>query len=131
MKHAYPQDLSEAVLRLWHAPSDRQSSEEHGTLPDGKTLEGLLSTCYQVSMMTEETRAQRFRIMLCDPSDFPPELGPPQGYLRFVFREPRAFDEYEVLKLSPASEFESSLIGVRQDPAEGLRIWGLVNSGTR
>jgi hypothetical protein len=36
-----------------------------------------------------------------------------------------------LLKLSPASEFESSLIGVRHDPAKGLRIWGLINSGTR
>jgi hypothetical protein len=82
-------------------------------------------------MMSEELRPQRFRIALCDPSEFPPELGPPYGFLRIVFSEPRAFNEYALLKLSPASEFESSLIGIRHDPAEGLRIWGLINSGTR
>lgn len=82
-------------------------------------------------MMSEELRSQRFRIALCDPSEFPPELGPPYGFLRFVFKEPRAFHENELLKLSPASEFESSLIGIHHDPAEGLRIWGLINSGTR
>ena len=131
MKHSYPHDLSDAVLRLWHTSSALEPSEEYRTLPDGGTLEGLISTCYQVSMMTEETRAQRFRVMLCDPFEFPPEVGPPHGHLRFVFREPRAFNEYEVLKLSPASEFESSLIGVCHDSAEGFRIWGLINSGTR
>jgi hypothetical protein len=82
-------------------------------------------------MMSEELRSQRFRIALCDPSEFPPELGPPYGFLRIVFEEPRAFHEYELLKLSPASEFESSLIGVRHDPVEGLLLWGLINSGTR
>lgn len=131
MKHAYPQDLSEAILRLWHTSSDRETSEEYGKLPNRETLEFLISTCYQVSMMTEEMRSQRFRIMLCDPSVFPPDLGPPHGFLRLVFSEPRAFHEYELLKLTPASEYESSLIGVHHDPAEGLRIWGLINSGIR
>jgi len=82
-------------------------------------------------MMSEELRLQRFRVAICDPSDFPPELGPPYGFFRVVFKEPRAFHEYELLKLSPASEFESSLIGVRQGPAGDLQMWGLINSGTR
>lgn len=131
MKHAYPRDLSEEILRLWHASSVRERSERYDKLPDQATLEFLISTCYQVSMMTEELRSQRFRIILCDPSCFPPDLGPPHGFLRLVFREPRAFREYELIKLSPATEFESSLIGVRHIPAEGLQIWGLINSGTR
>ncbi len=131
MKHAYPHHLSEEILRLWGTVSKGETSEGHGTLPDREVLEYLISTCYQVSMMSEELRSQRFRIALCDPSEFPPELGPPYGFLRIVFSEPRAFHEYELLKLSPASEFESSLIGVRHDPAEGLLIWGLIHSGTR
>jgi hypothetical protein len=131
MKHSYPHHLSEEILRLWDTFSERETSEGCARLPDREVLEYLLATCYQVSMMSEELRSQRFRIALCDPSEFPPELGPPYGFLRIVFKEPRAFQEYELLKLSPASEFESSLIGVRHDPAEGLRIWGLINSGTR
>ena len=131
MKHAYPHNLSEEILRLWDTSSDRETSEGYGKLPDREMLEYLISTCYQVSMMSEELRPQQFRIVLCDPSEFPPELGPPYGFLRFVFKEPRAFHEYELLKLSPASEFESSLIGVRHDPAARLQIWGLINSGTR
>jgi hypothetical protein len=131
MIHSYPHELSEAVLSLWNSSAGLQTSEENVGLPDKETIEYLISTCYQASMMHEELRSLRFRIMLCDPSLFPPEPGPPRGFLRVVFREPRAFQEYELNKLSPASEFESSLIGVRHDPAEGLQIWGLINSGTR
>src|SRR5262245_45091177 len=131
IKHSYPHHLSEEILRLWDSFPEREISEEYAKAPDREVLEYLVSTCYQVSMMTEELRSQRFRIALLDPSAFPPELGPPYGFLRIVFQEPRAFDEYELLKLSPASEFESSLIGIRHDTAEGLRIWGLINSGTR
>jgi hypothetical protein len=130
-KHSYPHHLSEEILRLWNTLPKREISEEYAKPPDREVLEYLVSTCYQVSMMSEELRSQRFRIALLDPSAFPPELGPPYGFLRIVFQEPRAFEEYELLKLSPASEFESSLIGIRHDPEEGLRIWGLINSGTR
>ncbi|MHB1349271.1 MAG: putative sensor domain DACNV-containing protein [Desulfobulbaceae bacterium] len=130
MKHSYPHHLSEEILRLWGTFSDRES-QGCEKLPDQEVLEDLISTCYQVSMMSDELRPQRFRITLCDPIAFPPELGPPYGFLRIVFKEPRAFHEAELRKLSPASEFESSLIGIRHDPAEGLQIWGLINSGTR
>jgi hypothetical protein len=131
MKHSYPHELSEAIFRLWNSSLCLTTSEMHVGLPDKETLEYLISTCYQASMMHEELRSLRFRIILCDPSLFPPEPGPPHGLLRLVFSEPRAFQEYELIKLSPASEFESSLIGVRQDSAVGLQIWGLINSGTR
>lgn len=131
MRHSYPHHLSEEILRRWDAFSERETSEGCGKLAGREVLEELISTCYQVSMMSEELRPQRFRIALCDPLAFPPELGPPYGFLRMVFKESRAFHEYELLKLSPASEFESSLIGVRHDPGGGLQIWGLINSGTR
>jgi Probable sensor domain DACNV len=131
MKHSYPHHLSEEILRLWDTLPERETSAGCAKLPDREVLDYLVSTCYQVSMMSEELRSQRFRIALCDPSEFPPELGPPYGFLRIVFEEPRVFHEYELLKLSPASEFESSLIGIRHDTDEGLRIWGLINSGTR
>lgn len=131
MKHSYPHHLSEEILRLWGTFSEKGTSAGYEKLPDQEVLGDLISTCYQVSMMSEELRPQRFRIALCDPSAFPPELGPPYGFLRIVFKEPRVFHEYELLKLAPASEFESSLIGIRHDPADGLQIWGLINSGTR
>ncbi|MEW6429521.1 MAG: putative sensor domain DACNV-containing protein [Thermodesulfobacteriota bacterium] len=131
MNHAYSQHLSEEILRRWDIFSGIENSSWSEKLPDLEVIEDLISICYQVSMMSEEQRSLRLRIVLCDPSMFPPELGPPYGFLRIVFKEPRDFHEYELRKLSPASEFESSLIGIRYDPTEGLRIWGLINSGTR
>lgn len=130
-KPCLPHHLSEEILRLWGMLSERETSGGYKNPPDQEVLGDLISTCYQVSMMSEELRSPCFRIALCDPSAFPPELGPPYGFLRIVFfKEPRAFHEDELLKLAPASEFESSLIRIRHDP-EGLRIWGLINSGTR
>jgi hypothetical protein len=130
MKHSYPHHLSEEILRLWgNFPGKASGGLEK--LPGREILEQLISTCYQVSMMSEEQRSLRFRIALCDSSEFSPELGPPYGFLRIVFQEPRAFHEYELMKLSPTSEFESSLIGISYDAANGLQIWGLINSGTR
>ena len=131
MKHAYPHDLAEEILRLWDTLSGPGESGEFCRLPDRDTLEYLISTCYQVSMMHEELRSPRVRIMLSDSTLFPPQSGPPHGFLRFVFSESRPFHEYELIKLCPASEFESSLIGVSHNPAEGLKIWGLIHSGTR
>jgi len=97
MKHSYPHHLSEEILRLWDTFSDR-ASEGYEKLSDREVLLDIISTCYQVSMMSDELRPQRFRIALCDLSEFPPELGPPYGFLRIVFKEPRAFHEYELLK---------------------------------
>jgi hypothetical protein len=82
-------------------------------------------------MMHDELRSLQFRVILCGPAEFPEELGPPHGLLRLVFREPRDFHEHELIKLSPASEFENSLIGIQHSDAGGLQIWGLINSGTR
>jgi hypothetical protein len=131
MKHSYPQDLSYEISRLWDSSMCPERPSEKGNLPDHETLEYLISTCYQASMMHEELRSLQFRVILCGPSAFPEKLGPPHGFLRLVFSEPRAFHEHELVKLSPASEFENSLIGVHYTAAEGLEIWGLINSGTR
>jgi hypothetical protein len=131
MAHSYPHDLSDAIVRLWTFSSSVITSGGTGSLPDRKTLEYLISTCYQASIMREELRALQFRTILCGPSEFPEEHGPPHGFLRLVFSEARAFHEHELMKLSPAAEFENSLIGIQQSDAEGLQIWGLINSGTR
>jgi hypothetical protein len=117
MKHSYPHHLFEDILRCWGTFSE-SDSEGYDKLPDREVIEDLISTCYQVSMMSEELRPLRLRIALCDPSEFPPELGPPHGFLRIFFEEPRAFHEHELLNLSPASEFENSLKGLQVSKKE-------------
>jgi hypothetical protein len=81
MAHSYPHDLSDAIVRLWTFSSSVITSGGTGSLPDRKTLEYLISTCYQASIMREELRALQFRTILCGPSEFPEEHGPPHGFL--------------------------------------------------
>jgi hypothetical protein len=48
-----------------------------------------------------------------------------------LFTSPRPFNEYELRRLSPAVDFERSVIGIEPHPEKGFQIWGLINSGIR
>ena len=124
--HAYPEELAGYVLKHW---------DEYGAaaadLPGIGVLEGLLSTCFQASLMREEERQITFRLILAEPEIFSPDEGPPSGLHCLQFQEPRAFDEQELRRLSPASPADRSLIGVKKKDNGELCIWGLVHSGPR
>ncbi len=123
-EHAYPADLAAFVRERWDGTAIPLP-------PDQGTLETLISTCYQASLLREEERSVTFRAMLCDPSELPSLAGPPGGLHVLEFPSPRTFDLQEVRRLSPAADYYRSLIGVCWDEEEGLRIWGLVHSGPR
>lgn len=137
MFHAYPHNLTEVLLEKWY--SDRiglRSSDEydevlHDQGAEASVIEELISTCYQTSMLREEERPLRFRLILRDPERFASEEGPPYGLHRLIFKRPRLFNEYELQKLASAGDFYRSLIGVGVDYEEKLQIWGLVHSGPR
>ena len=137
MVHSYPHNLMEILLAKWDAG---QAGFASGTasidvksdqLPDSAVLEGLISTCYQTSIMLEEERPLRFRLILRDPEKLAAEDGPPDGLHRLIFSEPRPFNEYELRKLAPAVDYDRSLIGVKVNAGGGLQIWGLIHSGWR
>ncbi|MCP4341062.1 MAG: hypothetical protein GY799_19780 [Desulfobulbaceae bacterium] len=134
MAHKYPKDLVFELLALWRLGnpvegSDRQSYKK---LPDFDALEELISICYQVSQMQEEARGLRFRIMLCEPEDIDGDgENESQGLFTLVFSEPRPYNEYELLKLGPSTDYNNSLIGIRYSSSEGLQIWGLIHSGSK
>ena len=121
---AYPTDLARFIRERW-------DEDRAGPLPDQGALEALISACYQASLLREEERAVRFRVILCDPDLLPPNEGPPDGIHRLEFPEQRTFDVQELRRLSPAADYYRSLIGVCFDEEDGLRIWGLVHSGPR
>lgn len=134
MLHKYPKDLVEKLVLLWQKPLPaklRKTDIAHD-LPDQAVLEDLVSTCYQVSLMKEEARGLRFRVMLCEPEVF---LG--EGFRKYrelfilPFSERRPYNVYEVIKLGPATDFNNSIIGIRLDQQEGLQIWGFIHSGSR
>lgn len=132
--HVYPAELVALINERWHDPPPLEggaAGEEHTALPGKAALERLISTCYQVSMMREEDRPVALRLILAPSHLFPPDQGPPKGFLRLLFSAPRPFNEYELRRLSPAVDFERSLIGIEPHPEKGFQIWGIINSGIR
>jgi hypothetical protein len=81
--------------------------------------------------MREEERPVRFRLILRNPECFPLGQGLPDGLHRLVFSEPCPFTEDELRRISPATNFDNSLVGVDLDEAGVLHIWGIVHSGPR
>ena len=81
-------------------------------------------------MLREEERPVVFRAILAEPALFAPEGRPPEGLQRLEFPRSLPLDPRELRRLSVAADEQRTLIGVRQDVEEGLRIWGLINSGT-
>jgi hypothetical protein len=127
--YRYPGDLARFVWDRWgNAPEFPGGVDP---LPDGAALEGFFSACYQASMLREEERPVVFRAILAEPALFDPEGRPPEGLQRLDFPRSLPFDPRELRRLSVAADPQRTLIGVRQDVEGGLRIWGLINSGTR
>ena len=136
--HAYPDNLEVFVRERWnHAlkPGGRfgtliREPEEPEPLPPKAVLERLLSVCYQAGLMLEEDRQVRFRVMLRDPGNFPRDGGPPEGLHRLIFEQPLPLSANELRRLSPAANFERTLIGLRLDLLGQPQIWGLIHSGS-
>ena len=124
--HKYPADLALFVREHW--------AEDEGdpeiALPELPVIESLVSTCFQASLMREEERQITFRLVYGGSDLFPSDEGPPSGLHRLKFEEPRAFNEHELRRLSPASPVDRSLVAVRHNGKE-LEIWGLIHSGPR
>ncbi|WP_298273121.1 putative sensor domain DACNV-containing protein [Geobacter sp.] len=137
MPHFYPRDFAAFIHEHFEGrPTCPDWRERYGAIkpeavPGLTELELVISTCYQASLMREEERPVRFRLLLRDPAAFPPDQGPPDGFHRIVFATPRPFDENELRRLSPVVDFYRSLVGVAPAPDGTLWIWGLVQSGPR
>ncbi|WP_051309479.1 putative sensor domain DACNV-containing protein [Desulfogranum japonicum] len=131
--HVYPTELVSLITEKWDtlAPSSLPDTDSPYVLPDTKNLEDVISTCYQVSMMREENRPVNIRLIITGSEAFPAGQGPPRGFQRILFSTKRPFNEYELRRLSPAVDFERSLVGVSFTPQTGFQIWGIINSGKR
>lgn len=99
--------------------------------PPRAALEDLLAICFQASLLREEQRPVSFRLILAEPTRFPPGQGPPDGLHCLTLAQSRPLNPLEVRRLSPAADFYRSLLGVSWSEREGLRIWGILHSGTR
>lgn len=134
MAHKYPKDLVFELQERWGVQASSVDSQglQEKQLPPFEVLEHLLSTCYQVSQMNEEARRYRFRLILCEPQDIDQiSQGESKGLFTLIFKNPRPYNEYELLKLGPSIDYNNSLVGIRYSGDEGLLIWGLIHSGSR
>src|ERR671917_708495 len=127
--YEYPGDLARFVRDRWRDVPEPPGCV--GPLPDAAALEGFFAACYQASMLREEERPVVFRAILAEPALFDPEGRPPEGLQRLAFPRPLLLDPRELRRLSVAADPQRTLIGVRRDEEGDLRIWGLINSGTR
>ncbi|MGH7788787.1 MAG: putative sensor domain DACNV-containing protein [Candidatus Binatia bacterium] len=136
MAHSYPADLAEVVRRTWHDGSPLtdeycEAAHDDGGLPAPAVLETILSTCYQASLLREEERPVRFRLIVANAASFPASGGPPHGLHRLRFNEPRPWSHHELRRLAPAVDFHRALIGAQIEPHNGLVLWGMVTTGPR
>ena len=127
--HVYPPQFARFVRERWAEVAGWSGGEV--ALPGAETLEHFLSTSYQASLLREEERPVTFRAILAAPELVPAEGRPPQSLQRVEFFRSLPFDATELRRLSVATDAQRTLIGVGPDEDGCLRIWGLVNSGTR
>lgn len=124
--HTYPRELAEKIISEW--PRVTNPSEE---LPSLEGLISLLSEAFQASLLREESRPIRCRLVLINPSELSEAEGPPTGMQVLQLQGERKLSAQEIRRISPSATFYRSLIGVRWNPEEGFWIWAILNSGTR
>ena len=101
---------------------------------DGPSSEEILHACnvlFSASLLKEEGRAVRARVVFAPPDAFGPADGPPDGIHAVRFTTSHAFTSHEIKRLSPAAGFFHSMVAVWPDRDRGFRIWGILNTGPR
>src|SRR6266567_6426189 len=103
--HAYPEELVSFIFEQWQEPQFQERLRSAGIdpslrLPDRAVFEQVISTCYQASLLREEERPVRFRLIIRAPELFSAAEGPPTGLHRLHFARPRPLNEYELHSLA-------------------------------
>jgi hypothetical protein len=119
-ERAYPPDLARWVVAHWPAQTPLSISPE--------LLHEALAAAFQASMMTEEARPTRFRLLLTPADALAAEGEPNRSVLRLRFDRSRPLSADELRRLAPSTPFETALIGAQVEGG-ALRIWGIAHSG--
>jgi hypothetical protein len=97
---------------------------------DEANLQHLLSVAYQASLLRDEDRTVRVRIVAAQPEEFPQQDGPPSGLQPLVFDKPVSYTPEELRRLSVAAKYHRALVGVSPLVGnKGCGIWGMLQSG--
>jgi hypothetical protein len=98
-------------------------------LMEHAVLERILSAAYQASLLRDEDRPVRLRLIVADPGAFSLHAGPPEGLHPLAFERPLPFSAQELRRLAAAAKYQRALIGVRECEGGELGIWGIIQSG--
>ncbi len=125
--HAYPNKLAALVRHRWNAPFSGANlfklpvCPNAVALPPAAQLRELLSTCYQASLLREEGRAVRFRLMLYAPEPLN-QTDSRSGLLEVMpFQRPRQLTPNELRRLATTAAFEHALVAARIEDETGIR----------
>ncbi len=124
MPRAYPPDVSERLERRW-----REGGPSALPLPASRPLHDILETAYHASLLREESRPLRFRLLVAAPSALQATLSAGDRLQVLEFDPSRRLTDGELRRLAPAADFERTLIGVHAEGEGDTYIWGLVSSG--
>lgn len=104
---------------------------DHPQRPTPDEIEYLCATLYASSLLKEEGRAVRSRVVIAPPEAFDSTAGPPEGAHVIRFTVPHPLTPNEIKRLSPAASFFHSTIAVWPGRDRHFRIWGILNTGPR
>ncbi len=99
--------------------------------PSAREIRDAAEILYAASLLKEEGRSVRARVILAPPDAFPASGGPPEGAHAVRFSTTHPLTPNEIKRLSPAASFFHSVVAVWPEKGRGFRIWGLLNTGPR
>lgn len=120
-----PLDLASLITRLHDLLRRREGA------PTEEQLREACNVLYSSSLLKEEGRPVRARVILAPPDSFSATEGPPDGTHAVRFTTSHPFTTNEIKRLSPAASFFHSVVAVWPDRDRGFRIWGVLNTGPR
>ncbi len=99
--------------------------------PNEEDIREACDVLYSSSLLKEEGRAVRARVIIAPPEAFAPAQGPPDGAHAIKFATSHVLTSNEIKRLSPAASFFHSAVAIWPDRDRGFRIWGILNTGPR
>lgn len=126
MSRAYPPDVSTRLQERW-----AELGPSMVPLPTPRALHEILETAYHASLLREELRPLRFRMLVSPPTALATCV-PLSAHLQVLEFDPsRRLSDDQLRRLAPAADFEQTLIGVHAEGDGVPYIWGLASSGAR
>src|SRR6476660_3095709 len=98
--HTYTRELAEKIISEW--PEVTNPLDD---LPPKEALISLLSEAFQASLLLEESRSIRCRLVLINPSELSEAEGPPTAMHVLQLEDERKLSAQEIRRLSPCATF--------------------------